>query len=245
MHTLKLIGAAMLVCCTTGILTAQKKSPQPTAAVILENLEKGFEGINDFVSTIEAEVDMERVRVPKMKATMYFKKPDKVHFSSANFAMLPREGTMLNPSHLRQRYDPVLLGEDTSDGRALYKLQLTPKEPRNRPSQLMVWVDPNSWTIARMESIPYQGRVLRVAFTYGLEAGRFWLPRTMQASFDLAARDTMSRQPSLDLPDLDDSPQRPRPMRSGNITVKYSDYKVNVGLTDDMFEKREGEAKSK
>jgi outer membrane lipoprotein-sorting protein len=245
MFNFKLIAATILVCCATLTLPAQKKTPQPSAAAILENVEKGFEGISDFVTTIEAEVDMERVRVPKMKATMYFKKPDKVHFSSSNFAMLPREGVMLNPAHLRQRYNPELLGVDTIDGKSLYKLQLTPKEPRSRPSQLQVWVDPNTWTIARMESTPYQGRIIHVAFTYSLEANKFWLPSTMQASFELAARDTMSRELNLDIPNPDEQMQRPRPMRSGNITVKYLDYKVNVGLSDDVFEKQEGAAKVK
>jgi outer membrane lipoprotein-sorting protein len=183
----RFIAATILVCCATLTLPAQKTTAQPSAAAILENVGKGFEGIGDFVTTIEAEVDMERVRVPKMKATMYFKKPDKVHFSSSNFAMLPREGVMLNPSHLRQRYEPELLGEETVDGKILYKLQLTPKESKSRPSKLMVWVDANTWTIARMESTPYQGRMIHIAFTYSLEANKFWLPSTMQASFELAA----------------------------------------------------------
>lgn len=245
MFKFRLIAVTILVCSAALTLSAQKKTAQPSATTILEKVAKGFEGINDFVTTIEAEVDMERVRVPKMTATMYFKKPDKVHFSSSNFAMLPREGVMLNPAHLRERYEPQLLGEETVDGKNLYKLQLTPKEPKGRPGLLVVWVDPNSWTIARMESVPYQGRVLRIAFTYGLEAGTFWLPRTMQASFDLVSRDTLSRQPSLDIPDPDDQMQRPRPIRSGKITVKYLDYRVNVGLSDEVFAKPEGAAKTK
>jgi hypothetical protein len=39
--------------------------------------------------------------------------------------------------------------------------------------------------------------------------------------------------------------QRQRPMRSGKITVKYLDYKVNVGLSDDVFGKPEETAKTK
>lgn len=210
----------------------------PKALEMLKNVEKGFEGVQDFIATIEAEVDMERVRVPKMNATMYFKKPDKVHFSSSSFAMLPREGIALNPSLLRARYEPTLLGEDTVDGKRLFKMQLTGKEQNVRARQLMLWIDPNAWTIVRMESVPYQGRVLRLAFAYALQAGSYWLPQTLKASFELAGRDTLQRQLDLDMqapPQLD---EMRRPIRSGTITVKYLDYKINVGLADDVFEKR-------
>ncbi len=224
---------------------AQKKAPDVSAASMMLNVEKGFEKIRDFVATIEAEVDMERVRVPKMSATMYYKKPDKVHFSSANFAMLPREGIALNPTLLRERYEPKVLGHETLDGRDVHKLQLTAKEAKIRPAQLTLWIDPASWTISRMETLPYQGRVLRLQFTYASQAGGVLLPSTMKATFELATRDSSVRSLNLDMQAPPQFDEAPRPSRSGSITVKYLEYKVNVGLSDDIFEKRDEAPKVK
>ena len=215
------------------------------APEIMRNVERGFEKVQDFVATIEANVDMDRVRIPKITATMYFKKPDKVHFTSSSFAMLPREGIVLNPSLLRERYEPKVSGEEVVDGRRLYKLALTAKEAKVRPGQLLLWIDPSVWTIARMETVPYQGRVLRFSFTYALQAGSFWLPETMKATYDVVAADSSVKRLDLDMPASPQLEEIRRPTRSGSITVKYLDYKVNIGISDDVFEKREGASKTK
>ena len=49
---------------------------------ILAKVVQGFEGVNDFSAVIDAEINMERIQIPKMHADLFFKKPDKVHFSS-------------------------------------------------------------------------------------------------------------------------------------------------------------------
>jgi len=224
---------------------AQKKGNDASAAAMMLNTAKGFEAVNDFVATIEAEVDMERMRVPKMSAMMYFKKPDRVHFSSTNFAMLPREGIVLNPARLRERYEPKLAGDDTLNGRKVQKLELTAKDAKIRPGRLILWIDPGNWTISRMETVPYQGRVLRLLFTYELQAGGFLLPKTMKASFELVARDSSEKLLNLDVQAPPQFDETPRPSRSGSITVKYLEYKVNVGLSDDIFEKRDEVPKAK
>ena len=211
-----------------------------TASAILNNVEKGFEGIEDFEVTLEADVDIERVRVPKMQATMYFKKPDKVHFTSSSFVMLPREGIVVNPSLLRERYDASTLGKDTVDGRIVHKLQLDAKATRTRLRQMLLWVEPSNWTIIRMETMPYQGRALRLSFTYELAGGTHWLPKTLLASFETAGRDTTEQMELLQVdPDTQQRSETRRPMRKGTITVKYSDYRINVGLSDELFERQD------
>jgi outer membrane lipoprotein-sorting protein len=237
----------LLVLLSGALLPAsgQKKTSDAAGVAMMQNVEKRSEGVRDFVATIEAEVDMERVRVPRMSATMYFKKPDKVHFSSANFAMLPREGIALNPSLLRERYVPKVAGEEVVDGKKLTRLELTGKDASIRPGQLMLWIDPAAWTISRIETVPYQGRILRLSFTYAVQAGGFVLPQTMKAAFELTARDSAQKRLDLDIGTPPQFDEAPRPSRNGSITVKYLEYKINVGLSDDLFEKRNEAPKTK
>ena len=233
----------LLVCLLAAPLLAQKKAPEPSAISILENVEKATAGVKDYIATIEAQVDMERLRVPKMTATMYYRKPDKVHFDSPNFAMLPREGIALNPAILLERYDPAVVGVEMVDGKKLTKLQLTGKQVKIRPNLLTLWIDPTVSTIMKMETVPYQGRVLRIEFTYAETEG-YWLPVTLKASFEMAERDTTARRLDLGLqaPQLEEFQ---RPIRNGTITVKYLSYKINTGFSDDIFEKPESPPKSK
>jgi len=245
MNRSRLLFAALFAAIVVLQVQAQEKAGGVSATTMMLNTEKGLEGIRDYVATLEAEVDMERVRVPKMTATMYYKKPDKVHFSSTNFAMLPREGLVLNPSLLRERYEPKAVGEEMLDGRKNFRLELTAREAKIRPRQLLLWIDPATWTISRMETVPYQGRVLRLLFTYAVQGGGFLLPKTMKASFEISARDSSAQQLNLDVQPPSQFDEAPRPSRSGSISVKYLEYKVNVGLSDDIFEKKEEAPKAK
>ncbi len=245
MHRSNAVLMILLFCCALPTASGQKKIQESAGSVILQNVARGHEGIQDFVAKIEAKVDMERLRVPKMNATLYFKKPDKVHFDSPGFAMLPREGVVLNAGTLRARYDAAVIGEESVEGKKLLKLQLTGKEQNIRPRQLLVWIDQTLWTIAKMESVPYQGRILRLEFTYATQSGGYVLPQTLKASFEATARDSTQRPLDLDMPaasQLDEL--RQRVPRSGSITVKYLEYRINVGLSDDIFEKKETPPKS-
>ena len=237
-----LLSIALLIVAAPS-LHAQK-SGDISVTAILQNVEKGFEAVQDFTVTLNAEIDMERVRVPKMTATLYYKKPDKVHVASPNFAMLPREGIVLNPAILRQRYQATLNGKETVEGKELYRIDLSAREARIRPAQLMIWVDPSNWTIARMESAPYQGRALRLAMTYALQQGTMWLPQTLTVSFEAIARDTTARL-DLNLQAVPDPDEPRRAPRSGKINVQYSDYRINTGLSDEIFEKKEGAGRTR
>jgi hypothetical protein len=180
---------------------------------------------------------MERVQIPKMHAELFFKKPDKVHFSSQNFLLVPREGIALNPLVLKEHYLTTSAVRDTIDGKRLFKLILAAKDVKTRLRALSIWVDPINWTITKMETIPYEGRTLSMVFSYECQQGKYWLPSKLIVSFasesDKAQKDS---SPSID--NQFEGVQRSLP-RSGTVTVVYSNYKINIGLSDELFEKKE------
>lgn len=211
-------------------------SQQQTGDEILRRVEQQLVSIQDYVVDLQAEVNMERLRIPTMKATMYFKKPDKVHFESEGFAMLPREGIAVNPAWLRERFTATVMGIDMVNGARTQKLQLAAKDASTRIRQLFLWVNTERWTVEKMETIPYQGRNLTVLFHYLRHEGRYWLPDTMRATFGFTVPDT-SANPFINqyAPQMNEMQRQPR---SGTVTVVYSNYRINVGLKDELFEKK-------
>jgi len=218
--------------------SAWKLSGVSNADTILSRAVKGFADVQDFVATIDAEVKMERVQVPKMHATMQFKKPDKVHFTSQGFLFVPRDGVTMNPAVLSARYDASFIGSDTLRGRILYKLQLAAKEKKTKLRQMYAWIDPGNWTISKIETIPYEGRTLAIVFEYVFLQEKYWLPSKMTVSFGSTMEGEKVANDSTSLPyDQLDRMQRSMP-RNGTITILYSDYQVNVGLDDAVFEEK-------
>ena len=229
--------ALVLVLAGAGIVP---QAGRPTAKDIMNNVAKRFDEVDDYVVTLEGEVHMERLEVPKATVTMYYKKPGKTHFSSSGFAMLPREGMMLNPVQVRERYDATMNGEEEIEGKKTFKLQLAAKDPQARVRQMFVWVDPSNWTIVKTESVPYEGRALTFEFKYALQQGKYWMPVFLKATFGSAAPapdrsgSDLSQTPAAALEEMQRAP------RGGTVEITYSNYRVNVNLPDQIFEAKSG-----
>lgn len=205
-----------------------------TGPSILERCERVLAGVEDYTADLTAKVDMERMRIPAMNATLYFKKPDKIHVKSDGFALLPREGFAAPVADMSKRYQAVLQATDSVEGIALYRLLLTPRGSGQRVQPVTVWVDPVRFTIVQVRSTPYRGREVVLKFTYALQEGRYWLPDRLMASFVTMAPDTSSEEETLFgmKPQLDEMRRRPR---NGTFEIVYSNYRVNTGLPDDLF----------
>lgn len=221
------------------LIVAQMAESQrlPSGSEVLQKVEAGVQGVQDYEVSLEADVHLERVRIPRAKATMYFKKPDKVHFDSPSIAMMPREGVAFNSSAVLEQYTAQMIGEDTVLSTKVYKLQLAAKAATARLRQLFIWVNPEHWTISRLQTIPYEGRILTMDFEYGLQDGKYWMPVTLAARFGLLDEGGLrkSQGDSLSSPETPLDQMQPRAPRSGNISITYTDYKINVGLSDDIF----------
>ena len=221
-------------------LAAPQKKTSASADEIMRRVEQNSEGVLDFVVSLEGEISMERLRVPRTTATMYYKKPDKVTFDSPGFGLVPREGVLLNATVLRQRYNSTLAGDDTAWGKKALRLQLAAKDAKTRVRELQLWVDPDNWTIVRAQVTPYEGRILTLDFTYAQQGGTFWLPKRMIATFGTTVQESVR-------PRLDSNPspvgqleemQRATP-RSGSITINYLNYRINTNLPDSLFQAKD------
>jgi outer membrane lipoprotein-sorting protein len=203
-------------------------------ATVLRKVDQTLSGFDDFIATFEAEVNMERLRVPKMEGTIYFKKPDKLHVESKNFTMVPREGVFLNPTLLLERYDVSIVGIDTLDNEPHYKLQLAARNGQIRLRQMFLWVNQLRWTITQMETVPSAGRSFTMKYSYGIERG-VHLPIRIVAEID--SNDREPSDPFMEAnPDFTPRADRmKRAIQNGTITIMLSNYQLNVGLADDRF----------
>jgi outer membrane lipoprotein-sorting protein len=234
---MKIRTAIVVFFLSCGTITAQLKS----ADDILSRLEHSYDGLEDYSVTVQAELNMERVRVPQMKVTLYFKQPDKIHFDSEGFAMLPRDGVGFNPLVYTKNYTGQIVGIDTVEGRRTTKVLLTQKNEDTRIRQLIIWVDAQRWVVVRMESVQHQGRQIRLNMEYGKIENTWWLPVKVGVVLDMVSGSGDGQQSHEG--EIRTPMGRSQLPRKGSVTLTYSDYKVNQHLPDELFEKKGGEKK--
>jgi len=227
-----LIGTFML----GGSSCGAAPGDEMTGEAVLKKIDALYSQIQDLTVTLDIVADMERMKVPPMHATMYYKAPDKMHFDAKGFAFLPREGMGLALGRIGSRYKSEQLEREKIDGVEKFKLTLTPRGETPRARSLFLFVDPTRWTAERVESHLFGGRTMVVDIRHEQVEG-FWLPALLTVTFTSTGADTAETTP------FDQgAPVPPRQtFRAGTITIRYSDYKVNTGLSDDLF-KKEGES---
>jgi outer membrane lipoprotein-sorting protein len=197
---------------------------------VLRNVDARLAPVHDYTVTLDVVADIERLNVPPMHATMYFKQPDKIHLDAEGFALLPREGLQPEIGKLLARYNVAETGSDTLGGVPVRRVTLKSKSERGFPRTLSVYVDPRRWTTERIVTKGSADRVATITFTY-VQVEGVWLPGEMTAAFSIAQADSLET-------DLPAAPMRPQQMpRKGTVTVRFSGYRINTGLSDDIFTK--------
>jgi len=206
-----------------------------TAAQILQKMKQQFDSVKDYTVTLNASVNMERMQIPEMIVTLYFKQPDKIHIEAQNFAMVPKEAIALNPTQLIDKFDATLIGTEGSGAMSVYKLRLISKPEKGKPvRESFIWVDGSRWVVTHFESMPSEVRKITVDLEYVTVDGKYILPSKIAAKMDAQQQSDSTAEKMY-------SPQRLP--RKGNVTILYSDYKVNTGLSDEIFDKKKEEKK--
>jgi outer membrane lipoprotein-sorting protein len=202
---------------------------------VLRNAERNFQDVKDYTVTLDIVADIERMKVPPMHATMYFKQPEKVHFDAKGFVFLPREGMGVQFGQLMRRYAVDSMARETLDGASTYRLALHPRDDKAIVRRIFMWVDASRWTPERLFFPQPDGHAIAVRFSYQ-RIDQYWLPVQLVVSFSAAVKDSSA-------PAQGNNPFAGGPammqrggMRTGTVTVRYSDYRVNTGLPDSLFE---------
>lgn len=236
---MRTVALLVLTCLGSAAAPSQPSRQEPPAGdVVLRNVEKNYAGINDYTVSLEITVNVERLKVPPSKATMYFKRPDKVHFDATGFAMIPRQAVGFNFENLHEQYDvEKTVGVDTVNEKAEYRLTLLPKNDKTHLRRVLLYVDPSRWTPDSIRIPSLDGRVTAAGIANENVEGH-WLPSMIHVTFGMASGDTTV--PNV-LQEVAPGRRQP-PVRGGSATIRYSGYKLNTGLSDDLFKEEEAPA---
>jgi hypothetical protein len=197
----------------------------PDGETVLKNIEARWLPIKDYAVTLAVTADIEKLDVPPMVVRMYFKQPDKTHFESEGFAVLPRDALRFNPRGLREKYAVEAVSRDTAG--AKLRLKLISRGETGPARRLTLLVDRKNFTVDGLESGTADGRRMKAVFTH-TQTGGFLLPSSLVVEF------------SSDAPaDAPETPQGPGRPRKGKVTVIFTDYRLNSGLPDDLFLKKD------
>jgi len=229
------LNILLFVIIFSSVVCLQPKDPD----VILERVKKEFEKIDDYQVDVKIKVDVNFLKMPDREATIYYKKPDKFHIDSENFAMLPKSGLNFTPfGFLNYKYSSFYVKEDTINGILTSVIKVIPLELDVDVILSIFWIDTNRNIILKVESSRKPQGTYTIDFNYLKTERGFCLPSSMVFSFAIESglypgkgkKEKQNNEPKNDSNDKE----------TGKVYLTYSNYKVNIGLPDSIFNDKEG-----
>lgn len=213
----------------------QKKNPE----AILEKVKADFEKVEDYQVDVQTKIDVSFLKMPDRKATIFYKKPDKFHIDSENFAMLPKSGLNFSPlGFLNYKYTAFYEREDTVQGIPASVIKVIPLEGSAEVILSTLWIDIKRNIIVKVESSRKPQGNFTVNLQYLKTSEGFWLPSSILFEFSIDGSGLPKRfgddSGSNDKQKKDDS----KKVETGKVHLTYSNYKVNKGLPDSIFEQK-------
>jgi hypothetical protein len=215
---------------TAAVILLLQLASVPAGEAILNRVEAALAPVDDYTVTLAIAADLEQVNIPPMNATLYFKKPDRVHVASETFALLPKDAFSLSPSLILKRFRVTDVVPESVAGHAVYRLQLAARDERMRVREAWLQISAERWTIERGELRFAENRTLAVEFAYArVEA--VWLPSELRLSFSQPPT-TPESPPLADQKMVQGGHRLPL---KGSVVIRYSGYRLNTGLPDTVF----------
>lgn len=200
------------------IIAAPAWAGTPSAMEIITRALKAQSDVQDYVATVTVAVDAPNVQIPPRKMTVYFKRPDKIHVESEGLAIIPRDALLMGnlSKHVQEDTNATLIGSGTFKGRPVHCVKLTPKEEWGGQERVLCWIDAERYLLMKSEIWRGSAKALTITFTHTQQKGEYWMPSRIFCEVPRWV--------------LGDSPE------PATITVTFSDYQVNTGLEDSIFE---------
>jgi hypothetical protein len=219
------------------LLLPQRLEAQEDAFRYLDPIEKKYADLMDYTADVMVHFDIETFKAPDMQAKLYYKAPDKMKVESKRVFFFPKEGGYFNPSLFKKEdFEIKLLERSTEGGRKAVKLKLTPKKTKRGIQDFVLTIDADSQLIREMDVTQFDGREIKAVIEYG-KFDRFELPVHIQLNLNIPSFETEG------VKEFDQLIHKPKRI-TGTIEIRYSNYKVNSGLTDAFF-KEPGSSKER
>jgi len=215
-------------------LSAESIQGQENPSRYLDSVARQYSGLKDYAVDVRVHFDIEALKAPDMQAKLYYKSPDKTKVESKGVFFLPRGVGYFNPSTFKpEDFESGILERMTYEGANAVRLQLTPKKMKRDNQRIFLTIDTDRNLILRIETLTVEGREMRAAINYG-RFGDFELPNHI--GIQLEAPPAEADKGKEFVPFAHKTQQV-----AGKVDITYSNYKVNLGLSDEIFKETESQ----
>ncbi len=205
----------VLVLCLLVIAGHVAAANHPSGDDVVAMVKRAYDAINDYRVDVSIAVKGDMISISDMRVAVYYKKPDKLHVEAKQgFAIVPTGTYLGNPiDELTQHAKAVYLRSEKKQGRSCHVVRLDPIQGDDGGPSVTLWVDAQRHVIVATE-MRGPSRIDSV-WRYEKIDGKYYLPVEIDVKTTAGS-----------------------PKQNGKIVLKFSNYRVNKGISDKVFQQK-------
>lgn len=218
----------------SSTLFAKENDPEFLIGKVIER----FNSIKDYEVDAHIKIDVDFLKVPEADAKIYFKQPAQIKIKSEGFALLPKKGMNFSPQFLFQsNYTSVFVKNENIDGFNTAVLKIIPLADTVDIILSTVWIDTKYYVIRKVESTTKDKGSFTLELFYTQSNMKYPLPGKLIFSFN--TKDMKVPRGFHGPSDSEKNKTDTKKSENGKVYITYSNYKVNQGISDKVFEEEE------
>ncbi len=218
----------------------QVTSYSQDANQLLKRVVEKITSVKDYSVDASVKTDIPFIKILPVKAKIYFKQKDKFKIVSKGIVILPKQGftdvnTFLSKTNSYMAVDggTKMIGE--------LKTSLITVIPTSENSEFVLaklWIDPKNAVIISSQITTRSSGTVNVDYFYTSELA-FGLPSELISEIDIK-KFKMPKSVAADINNdkPKDKSNKKTADKKGIITIKLSNYVINKGIIDAIFEKK-------
>lgn len=191
--------------------------------------------ITDYSADAVIKSDIPLIKILAVRATIYFKQKDKFRIVSKGIAILPKQG-FVDISKLLSKmdgYTSIIAGYDNVSN---IKAQIITIFPVNDTSDLILaklWVDTDRDIILKSQITSRSNGTVTIEYSYKTQ-NEFGLPDSMVFIVDVK-KFKIPKGVATDINRTSSIDEVKKTAKTGRIFINITNYKINKGISDDVF----------
>ena len=192
--------------------------------------------VKDYTVDVDVKADIPMIKILPSKAKVYFKQKDKFKVVSKGIVILPKQGFTEINSFLTNKDKYMAIEGDTSKiaGVKVHLITVIPKSEDNEIILAKIWIDDARSLIMKTQVTTKTNGTVTTTYSYG-DMAKYALPNKMVFEIDVK-KFKLPKSMAADI-NQRSSEKKEDNRKKGTITVNLSNYKVNTGLSDEVFKK--------
>ena len=219
----------LTICVTTSFAQTEE--------TLLQKVKAKVEKVNDYEASGKLKLDVSFINAQESEVTVYFKKPNKFKVKKAGgISILPKGGVSVNPGSLlpASGYQTVPGGKAIVDGINTTVVKLIPIDEASDVVLSTLYVDEKDAVIRKAVVTTKESGTYDVQMSYGkyiawgladkvvfsFNTKDYKLPKGITFEYDKGEKKVEDKKKN----------------KKGTVTIKYTDYKINKGVSEKVFE---------